>query len=82
MHALRHRFATRVYNVDRDVFAVQILLGHSSPATTQRYVQINDTALRRLVTAGLGHPPIRHKRLAGTVTGGNERGHAVLRDQG
>jgi integrase len=51
MHALRHRFATRAYDVDRDVFTVQRLLGHSSPATTQRYVQVTDSAMRRLVTA-------------------------------
>jgi integrase len=49
MHALRHRFATKAYNIDRDVFTVQQLLGHASPATTQRYVQVNDTAKRRLV---------------------------------
>lgn len=49
MHALRHRFATRVYSVDRDVFAVQQLLGHASPATTQRYVQVSESGTRRLV---------------------------------
>jgi site-specific recombinase XerD len=51
MHALRHRFATRAYSVDRDVFSVQQLLGHSSPATTQRYVLVSDDSLRRLVNA-------------------------------
>lgn len=51
MHALRHRFATKAYNVDRDVFTVQQLLGHSSPATTQRYVLVNDDVKRRLVDA-------------------------------
>ncbi|PPH23434.1 integrase [Rathayibacter sp. AY1C4] len=51
MHALRHRFATRAYGVDRDVFAVQQLLGHSSPQTTQRYVRVSDSSLRRLVEA-------------------------------
>lgn len=51
MHALRHRFATRAYNIDRDVFTVQQLLGHASPATTQRYVQVSDTSMRRLVEA-------------------------------
>ncbi|MGO1539705.1 MAG: tyrosine-type recombinase/integrase [Leucobacter sp.] len=49
MHALRHRFATRAYNVNRDVFTVQQLLGHASPATTQRYVLVEDTAKRQLV---------------------------------
>lgn len=51
MHTLRHRFATRVYNVDRDVLTVQRLLGHASPATTQRYVQVSDRRMRDLVEA-------------------------------
>lgn len=49
MHALRHRFATRAYNIDRDVFTVQQLLGHARADTTQRYVQTDGTAMRRLV---------------------------------
>lgn len=49
MHALRHRFATRAYNVDRDVFTLQKLLGHASAATTQRYVQVSDARMRALV---------------------------------
>ncbi|WP_425310630.1 tyrosine-type recombinase/integrase [Ammonicoccus fulvus] len=49
MHALRHRFATRAYAVDRNVLAVQQLLGHVDPNTTQRYVQIPSSDLRRLV---------------------------------
>ena len=51
MHALRHAFATRAYNVNRDVFTVQRLLGHASPATTQRYVQVSDDNMRALVEA-------------------------------
>ncbi|PRA79715.1 tyrosine-type recombinase/integrase [Microbacterium sp. MYb66] len=51
MHTLRHRFATRVYNVNRDLLSTQRLLGHSSPATTQRYVQISDEKMRALVEA-------------------------------
>ncbi len=51
MHALRHRFATRAYSIDRDVFAVQRFLGHASPTTTQRYVLVNDDNLRALGAA-------------------------------
>jgi site-specific recombinase XerD len=54
MHMLRHRFATKAYNVDRDVFSVQQLLGHASPVTTQGYVQVSDQNLRRLVDAVSG----------------------------
>lgn len=54
MHTLRHRFATRAYSVDRDVFTVQELLGHASPATTRRYVKIDNSALRRTVLAAAG----------------------------
>ena len=54
LHTLRHRFATMAYDVDRDVFAVQQLLGHSSPATTRRYVALRDDNLRRTVLAVAG----------------------------
>lgn len=51
MHALRHRFATQAYAIGQDVFTVQRLLGHASPATTQRYVQTHDDTMRALVDA-------------------------------
>lgn len=51
MHMLRHRFATIAYNVERDTFTVQRLLGHASPATTQIYVQLDDDVLRGTVEA-------------------------------
>lgn len=50
-HKLRHRFATRTYMVERDVFAIQELLGHASPSTTQAYVKVPADSLRRLVDA-------------------------------
>lgn len=54
MHTLRHRFATRAYQQDRDLLTVQTLLGHASPDTTQRYVAAPSDALRRTVLAVAG----------------------------
>lgn len=51
MHALRHRFATRTYAATRDLFAVQRLLGHASPTTTQIYVQTTDDTLVAIMDA-------------------------------
>lgn len=50
-HTLRHRFATRAYAGTRDLLAVQELLGHSSPETTRRYIQLPTDALRAAVEA-------------------------------
>lgn len=51
LHTLRHRFATKAYAGERDIIAVQRLLGHSSIATTQRYTAPPSDALRRAVHA-------------------------------
>lgn len=47
LHTLRHRYASRAYATDHDLLAVQQLLGHTSPATTQRYVATDSARLRR-----------------------------------
>lgn len=54
LHTLRHRFATRTYQIDHDVFAVQELLGHSSAETTRRYVERDRGRLRELVRRAAG----------------------------
>lgn len=46
LHTLRHRFATRAYRATRNLRAVQMLLGHASVATTQRYLAIDDDEMR------------------------------------
>lgn len=50
-HTLRHRFATKAYEPERDLRAVQELLGHSKPETTARYVQTPKDAKRAAVMA-------------------------------
>ncbi|WP_407826451.1 tyrosine-type recombinase/integrase [Schaalia hyovaginalis] len=51
LHTLRHRFATTAYRAQRDLLAVQRLLGHASVETTQRYAEPPNDALRRAVEA-------------------------------
>jgi integrase len=50
-HTLRHRFGTALYSSSHDILQAQALLGHSSPATTQRYVAIPDDGMRDAVNA-------------------------------
>ncbi|HEY9416349.1 MAG TPA: tyrosine-type recombinase/integrase [Pseudonocardia sp.] len=50
-HTLRHRFASAAYAADRDLRAVQELLGHSKPETTARYVQAPPEAKQAAVLA-------------------------------
>lgn len=51
LHSLRHRFATAAYGAERDILAVQRLLGHTSVATTQRYTAPPTQAMRTAITA-------------------------------
>ncbi|MGV4374564.1 tyrosine-type recombinase/integrase [Trueperella pyogenes] len=48
MHSLRHRFATVAYTKSQDIRSVQELLGHTSLATTQRYVATSAARLREV----------------------------------
>ncbi|WP_449280965.1 tyrosine-type recombinase/integrase [Leucobacter sp.] len=70
LHTIRHRFATRTYSIDHDVFAVQDLLGHASAETTRRYVARDSRRLRTLVQRAAGRLP-DEGRLA--------TGHEILR---
>lgn len=55
-HKLRHRFATRGYAGTRDILAVQIALGHSSVATTQRYTLVTPREVRSVSEAAAWKP--------------------------
>ncbi len=45
-HTLRHTFATLTLNNGADIVAVQHLLGHSDPSTTQGYATLSDARKR------------------------------------
>lgn len=49
MHTLRHRFGTRAYTRRQDLLLVQELLGHASPSTTRRYIELDRRRMRSLV---------------------------------
>jgi site-specific recombinase XerD len=51
MHTLRHRFSSRAYRGARNLRAVQMLLGHSSIATTERYCAVDDSEIRAAMMA-------------------------------
>ena len=53
-HTLRHRCATVAYAGTRDLLAVGVVLGHSRPETTRRYVQLPDDATRAAMRAAAG----------------------------
>lgn len=50
-HSLRHRAATSWYRATKDIRATQMLLGHSSPTTTARYVLLDEDVLAATVLA-------------------------------
>ena len=50
-HVLRHTYATRLYNVEKDLRFVQDQLGHASPTTTAIYAKTNSKARQRQVEA-------------------------------
>jgi len=50
-HKLRHRFATFAYDLERDIRAVQELLGHANIQTTTIYTLVPKGAMRRAAAA-------------------------------
>lgn len=48
MHTLRHRFATVAHDISKNLLAVQQLIGHMSPTTTQLYVRVTPSQLREI----------------------------------
>ena len=49
LHQLRHRFGTTIWRQTHDLLAVQTLLGHESPKTTEIYIAFPDDRLREVI---------------------------------
>jgi integrase len=50
-HSLRHAGATAAYIANPDLEALRLFLGHSSVATTQRYLHVGMDAVRRVAAS-------------------------------
>ncbi len=66
-HDLRHTFATRLVQAGKDLYQVQCLLGHKSPAMTQRYAHHYPESLRDAVEVLDRHEDLCHKSV--TING-------------
>ena len=48
-HSLRKSFAQRLYEATGDIFAVQEMLGHRNVSTTQKYLGVNYSSIKKAV---------------------------------
>jgi site-specific recombinase XerD len=72
-HSLRHAAATVAYEGTHDLRAVQELLGHSSLATTERYLHVRVDQVRAAVNAtrlGIGTQATSSIERVGLIGGG------------
>lgn len=65
-HSLRHAAATSAFNGTHDIRAVQEFLGHSSMATTERYLHMDLESVRRVARA-TALPRNRHLSIVSEV---------------
>jgi len=63
-HTLRHSFATHLLENGTDSRIIQVLMGHSSIATTTKYLSVAPEALGR-VASPIDHPPAPAKKKPG-----------------
>jgi site-specific recombinase XerD len=50
-HDRRHTTALRLWREGWDLYEIQLMLGHTSPLTTQRYLQVSQEELRERARA-------------------------------